>query len=116
MPPRKYVPVLAILLAGVAVGGGCSLFGPTTEKSQAELILSEAAVCESIGNGLQGLADSGAVAKLDAKGRALLDSARGIARPFCSDPKNPPKDLVSASVKLIQVSGQIAGLAAAVGK
>lgn len=105
---HRILPVLAIVLAGVAVGGGCS------EKSQAELILSEAAVCESIGNGLLAIAPS--VDKLDAKGRAMLDSARGIARPFCSDPKNPPKDLVSASVKLIQVSGQIAGLAAAVGK
>lgn len=101
----KYVPLAIVLSYGVLLAG-CG-------GDKAKLILSEAAACETIGNGLQAIAPN--VSKLDAKGRAMLDSARGIARPFCSDPKNPPKDMASASVQLIQAAGQIEGLVAAFG-
>ena len=82
-------------------------------SDQAKLILSEAAACETVGNGLKAIAPL--VDKLDAKGRAALDAARATARPFCSDPKNPPKDIAAAVPALIQASGQIQGLAAAIG-
>ena len=104
----------AIALAAGLLLVACTT--PQTDAQKADAIMSVAAACETIGNGLQGLADSGAVAKLDSKGRAVLDAARGVARPFCSDPKNPPSNLAAASSRLIQVSGQIVGLAAAVGK
>ena len=106
--------VLTAAVFGAALALTASMAGCGTD-SEAKLILSEAAACETIGNGLTAIAPLVAAGKLDARGRAVLDSARATARPFCSDPKNPPKSLAAALPKLVQAAGQIEGLAAAIG-
>ena len=110
------ITLCALFALGMPIVIGLANCATPGTSSDVRLILSEAAACETIGNGLQLLAGSGAVAKMDARGRAVLDGARGTARPFCSDPKNPPRNLATASVQLIRAAGQIEALVAAFGK
>lgn len=101
---RHLLATSALVLALAACG-----------NRQAELILSEAFVCESIGNGLVALANSGKVKDLDTAGVARLNEVRDVSRPICSDPKNPPKDLATATPKLMQALSNVNALKAAVG-
>ena len=86
---RLYVALVAASLLGCA--------------SSPKAVITVAFACESIGNAELALAPH--VGKMDDRGVATLNAARGVARPWCGSP-TPPSNVTAASAALVDAAGR----------
>ena len=108
---KKYLPVLAIVLAGIAGGGGCADLFSSGSQADLKLQLSEAEVCGGIGVGLSNVAPfrkAGTLASTDA---AVITGTFPVTDPVCNA-ATPPSATNLATLSLTAAAGQISTVVA----